>query len=176
MLIATLRGLNSACPCHRCLVKKSDLFAMGTQADWSTRTLGIRKDNHERQQVIDDCRNIIRTGMAIDTDRIKTLLSSTSMTPVTVSDPLIHSDSPRRRCSIIFGSKNAFSRLSHLRFDIFAALTVDLMHEFELGVWKSLFTHLLRLLDASSSRSQTPIAELDSRCVALGKVTLNSCQ
>ena len=25
---------------------------------------------------------------------------------------------------------------------------VDLMHEFELGVWKSLFIHLLRMLNA----------------------------
>lgn len=25
-------------------------------------------------------------------------------------------------------------------------LVVDLMHEFELGVWKSVFTHLVRLL------------------------------
>jgi len=27
-------------------------------------------------------------------------------------------------------------------------LVVDLLHEFELGVWKAIFTHLLRLLDA----------------------------
>lgn len=27
-------------------------------------------------------------------------------------------------------------------------LVVDLMHEFELGVWKALFVHLLRILNA----------------------------
>lgn len=27
-------------------------------------------------------------------------------------------------------------------------LVVDLMHEFELGVWKALFIHLLRILNA----------------------------
>jgi hypothetical protein len=26
-------------------------------------------------------------------------------------------------------------------------LVVDLMHEFELGVWKAIFIHLLRILD-----------------------------
>lgn len=29
-------------------------------------------------------------------------------------------------------------------------LVVDLMHEFELGVWKSLFVHLLRILSAQN--------------------------
>lgn len=31
-------------------------------------------------------------------------------------------------------------------------MVVDLMHEFELGVWKVLFTHLVRILHAASSR------------------------
>jgi hypothetical protein len=85
MLIATLRGLNSTCPCHRCFVQKGDLHAMGTQEDWYTRTESLRQDDRQRQQVIDDCRKIIHEGMAIDTDKIKVLLSSKSMTPVDVS-------------------------------------------------------------------------------------------
>lgn len=36
-----------------------------------------------------------------------------------------------------------------LDFDPSKMLVVDLMHEFELGVWKMLFTHLIRLLYAS---------------------------
>lgn len=39
-------------------------------------------------------------------------------------------------------------------------LVVDMMHEFELGVWKSVFTHLIRLLTAVG---HTMVAELDSR-------------
>lgn len=31
-------------------------------------------------------------------------------------------------------------------------LLVDLMHEFELGVWRALFIHLLRLLQAVDPR------------------------
>jgi hypothetical protein len=31
---------------------------------------------------------------------------------------------------------------------------VDLLHEFELGVWKSLFTHLIRILYAAASGGQ----------------------
>lgn len=33
-------------------------------------------------------------------------------------------------------------------FDFFLMLVVDLLHEFELGVWKAIFTHLLRMADS----------------------------
>ena len=39
----------------------------------------------------------------------------------------------------------------------------DILHEFELGVWKSLFTQLIRLLYAAGKGSETRVAELDSR-------------
>jgi hypothetical protein len=41
-------------------------------------------------------------------------------------------------------------------------LVVDFMHEFELGVWKTLFTHLIRILYASAPGGQL-VAELDER-------------
>ena len=41
-------------------------------------------------------------------------------------------------------------------------LVVDLMHEFELGVWKALFIHLLRLLFAIDP---SLLNKLDHRCV-----------
>jgi hypothetical protein len=46
-------------------------------------------------------------------------------------------------------SQNAFAeRLGPLGFDCFSMLVVDLLHEFELGVFKSVFKHLIRLLYA----------------------------
>ena len=42
-------------------------------------------------------------------------------------------------------------------FDIMAP---DLMHEFELGVWKSVFAHLIRLLHVVG---RCAVAELDDR-------------
>jgi hypothetical protein len=39
---------------------------------------------------------------------------------------------------------------------------VDLMHEFELGVWKAVFTHLIRILYAASPGGRL-VAELDRR-------------
>ena len=35
-----------------------------------------------------------------------------------------------------------------LGFDVFEILLPDLLHEMELGVWKSLYIHLLRILDS----------------------------
>jgi len=41
-------------------------------------------------------------------------------------------------------------------------LVIDLLHEFELGVWKAIFIHLLRMLD---SLKNSKLHELDRRCV-----------
>jgi hypothetical protein len=45
--------------------------------------------------------------------------------------------------------QNVFSeRLAKYGFDFHSMFVVDLLHEFELGVWKATFTHLLRVLYA----------------------------
>ena len=57
--------------------------------------------------------------------------------------------------------ENAFSqRLSALGFNFFSIFVPDLLHEFELGVWKALFTHLLRVLYAYGGDG---ISELNQR-------------
>jgi hypothetical protein len=43
---------------------------------------------------------------------------------------------------------------------MFSMFVVDLLHEVELGVWKSLFIHLLRILE---SVNQGLVHELDLR-------------
>lgn len=42
-------------------------------------------------------------------------------------------------------------------------MVVDLMHEFELGVWKVLFTHLIRILHAASNRPGALVDILNTR-------------
>ena len=47
--------------------------------------------------------------------------------------------------------QNAFSdKLSPLDFNLFDMVVVDLLHEIELGVWKAVFIHLLRLLECEN--------------------------
>jgi len=49
--------------------------------------------------------------------------------------------------------QNAFSeKLSPLEFKMFPMLVVDLLHEFEIGIWKAVFIHLLRLLDSLNKK------------------------
>jgi hypothetical protein len=43
-------------------------------------------------------------------------------------------------------------------------MVVDLLHEFELGVWKSLFTHLIRILEAID---RSKLIELNVRWVTI---------
>jgi len=44
--------------------------------------------------------------------------------------------------------QNAFSQvLSEFGFNFFKILTVDLLHEYELGLWKDFFTHIIRILE-----------------------------
>ena len=44
-------------------------------------------------------------------------------------------------------------------------MVVDLMHEFELGVWKVLLTHLIHILYAASERPGVLVDELNTRYV-----------
>ena len=39
-------------------------------------------------------------------------------------------------------------RLAEFLVNFFRVFLVDLLHEFELGVWKAIFTHLLCILNA----------------------------
>lgn len=60
--------------------------------------------------------------------------------------------------------KNVFSSLCDEGFEITEILAVDILHEFELGVWKSVLEHLLRMLFAISSDT---VRELNERYLAL---------
>lgn len=50
-------------------------------------------------------------------------------------------------------------------------LVPDILHEFELGVWKSLFTHLIRILYSASKGSDELVNELDQRLVSLNSIS-----
>lgn len=44
--------------------------------------------------------------------------------------------------------QSVFSKpLREVNDDLYKLLAVDLLHEFELGVWKAVLVHLLRILD-----------------------------
>jgi len=57
-------------------------------------------------------------------------------------------------------SECIFKQASGICFNMFGMLAVDLMHEVELGVWKAVFIHLLRVLDCQNESLKY---ELDRR-------------
>lgn len=57
--------------------------------------------------------------------------------------------------------QNAFSQvLRQFGLDFFKLIAPDLLHEFELGVWKAVFIHLVRILHAEGGGK---IQELNRR-------------
>jgi hypothetical protein len=97
-----------------------------------------RVDDETWRRKIDVTREIIYIkNYAVDSDAVETILKAQSLVP----------------------TRNTFSqKLSKFGFNPFLMFVIDLMHEFELGVWKALFIHLLRILNAAD---KTLVDELD---------------
>jgi hypothetical protein len=104
-------------------------------------------------------REFIASGHTVDGAKVENTLGEGSWVPILVS--AIFSGAFLSTQTIC--SKNRFvHKLGKFGLDPFRMLVVDLMHECELGTWKALFTHLIRLLYALPQGSQL-VAILDSR-------------
>ncbi|KDN43598.1 hypothetical protein RSAG8_05975, partial [Rhizoctonia solani AG-8 WAC10335] len=134
VLLATIRN-GGNCLCPRCLVQKSVTSQVGTTQDMNIRKHKRRKDNNKYRNKVNDARDLIyEQGCPIQSKAVEDLLR-------------IYSN---KIC------QNAFSRLGgELGFNIFSALVVDQLHEVELGVWKALFKHLIRLVHLGGNRMIT---------------------
>ena len=76
---------------------------------------------------------------SIDSEHIDAILKEQSLVPTIVSSMV-----KVCRDGLILCHRNAFSeRLTPLGFHFFSMFVVDLMHDFELGIWKFLFIHLI---------------------------------
>ncbi|KZT12196.1 uncharacterized protein LAESUDRAFT_754689 [Laetiporus sulphureus 93-53] len=134
VLIACIRYL-ARCPCPRCLILKNDIAQMGSEVEMHRRA-HARTDNSSMHGIIERTRAwVFQKGIALNSKTISHLLNPKSLVT----------------------TRSAFSdRLASFGFNHYAMLVPDLMHEFELGVWKAIFTHLLRILYAEGhDRIQT---------------------
>ncbi|KAF8205902.1 hypothetical protein K438DRAFT_1578500, partial [Mycena galopus ATCC 62051] len=78
----------------------------------------------------------------------------------------IHDDKIR-----VNSRRNAFSLLTSFGLSIFDMLVPDLMHEFELGVWKATFTHL-RILVANGGDSVQGLNDRYRQVPTFGSATI----
>jgi hypothetical protein len=138
-------------------MKKGQLPEMGTRLDSIRRVTLARIDNGSYHYNITTARRFIyQSGYGLKSCAVENILKPASLTPTIVSlqyDGL--SQYLTAHC------QNTFSSHFHeYGFNVFSMLVPDLMHEFELGVWKSIFIHLLRLLSAVGGNA---IIQLNSR-------------
>ena len=126
----------------------SCIHNLGMSQDKTEQDTLAHIDDHVRQSRIQSAHaHIYDSTLGVTSMAVESLLKDQSLVPILV-------------CCCCFALslslngghplKNAFSnRLSSLGFNLFCMLVVDLMHEFELGIWKALFTHLICILSAS---------------------------
>lgn len=135
----------------------SRVSEMGTKRDVERRDILKRHDDVVKRTKVDSARKrIYNQGRNVNSVYVERLLKGQSLVPTRVS--------PKGYSAIISiflcYFKNAFSDFCvklpiprttlkrDLHFFLFAMLVVDFMHEWELGVWKALLIHLLRLVTA----------------------------
>ncbi|KAG6830763.1 hypothetical protein H0H92_014844 [Tricholoma furcatifolium] len=143
-LMATIR-MNGLLPCPRCMVAKADAHLVGQKRDRKNRVRLLRKDDSTHRSKITTARSkIYQENLAVDSAAVKRLL-------ILTYEPQAYNT-----------RQNAFSK--QLREELgptwFSMFVIDQMHEIELGVWKHLFIHLLRILE---SLEEPRIHELDRR-------------
>ncbi|KAG2737333.1 hypothetical protein P692DRAFT_20762048, partial [Suillus brevipes Sb2] len=138
VLIATIKDMGS-CPCPRCFVPKALFGFLGLFRDMRDRVASLRVYSLAK---VNEARNFIYNwGNTVDGSKVQATLGEGSWVPTV----------------------NAFvDKLGPLGFDSFRILVVDFMHECELGTWKVLFTHLVRLLYALPG-GDSLVAHLDNR-------------
>ncbi|KZT71629.1 hypothetical protein DAEQUDRAFT_665724 [Daedalea quercina L-15889] len=126
VLLACLRFLGR-CPCPRCYITKNDIFGMGSTADNQLRQ-NIRVDGQRLHSIIARIRSwVFKKGYNLASKLISRLLDPISILP----------------------RRSAFStRFADTGFNFYSMFVPDVLHEFELGVWKAIFIHLLRILYA----------------------------
>jgi hypothetical protein len=138
---------------------------MGKRRDLVQRETLVRVDDANHQNCIVAAReSIYKRNYAINSTAVENLLREDSLVPTVVC---IYSLLTAVISVKVFHFQNAFSsKLTQFGFCMFLMLVVDLMHEFELGVWKAVFIHLLRILDCQNESLKH---ELDRRYASYGQ-------
>ena len=136
------------------------MHKLGTHNDLRRRATTERVDDDDRRSKVDLVRKwIYEKGMSVTSVHVRRVLGSEALVPTRVSASTLPNS--RNTIDIFFIFQNAFSeKLSALGFDFYKMYLVDLLHEFELGVWRDIFKHLLRILYAHGSNA---ITELNQR-------------
>ncbi|KAF7323811.1 hypothetical protein MKEN_00602400 [Mycena kentingensis (nom. inval.)] len=132
-------------PCPRCRILKIDIPNTGKDHDLTKRK-DLRKNTVAwRGNVETARRKIFERGAAVNGDQVNDILAGDSYVPNTVNVYVYLSDPESD---------------SETNFNLFEMFVPDLLHEVELGVFKSVLIHLIRVLYALD---KTKVVQFDAR-------------
>ncbi|KAH9911827.1 uncharacterized protein BXZ73DRAFT_93312 [Epithele typhae] len=118
MLATALRPLSNH-PCHRCLIHKDKISETGSP--------GARLDDSEVHDRIEASRRAVFKGRSLAGKCVKHHLDDMALIPI----------------------RSALStRLSQFGVNTYRLFVPDVMHEFELGIWKATFQQLMGMLES----------------------------
>ncbi len=114
---------------------------MGMVNNMKRQMKKARVDSYQRQSWIEKVRRwIYQGGNVVDGKAVSDVLNRESLSPTWVRyDDCLDNDNMMTR------QQNAFSSALISLFNFYQMFVVDPLHEIELGTWKALFIHLLRL-------------------------------
>lgn len=146
--MATIRN-KGGCPCPRCKISLSETHLVGSKRDRKKRLIKRRVDDQDRRNAVLVARKAIYENLhcSITGTAVEAQLKEHSLVPTSV---WCYIWKPGIKYLTKIWLQNAFSdSLSKFGFDFCSIFHVDLMHEVELGVWRALFIHLLRILQVA---------------------------
>ena len=82
ILMAGIRNLG-LCPCPRCIIKKTDISALGTPMD-DKRRMKLRRNTHHFHTKVSIARDLIYKGCQINSKPVNHFLKEESLVPTTV--------------------------------------------------------------------------------------------
>ncbi|KAG2058593.1 hypothetical protein BDR06DRAFT_980408 [Suillus hirtellus] len=145
VLIATIHD-KEVCPCPWCFLPTSCFDQLGLKADILACIKSVCL--YLRDKVFAAREALYKLGTLIKGTAAEHLLKVFSLVP----------------------TLNTFNeRLGNLGLDFFPMLVVNLLHEFELGVFKYVFKHLIRLLYAINHKSVALLNECFHSILSFGK-------
>ncbi|TFK17135.1 hypothetical protein FA15DRAFT_650555 [Coprinopsis marcescibilis] len=134
----------TTCLCPQCLVPRSKAPELGTGNDRSYRELFKREDDVDTRETIDLARTkVYIEGRALTNKELnRDILGPKSLTP----------------------TRSAFSlQLGPAGLNVYSLFAPDLLHEFEIGVWKAVFFHLIRIIRSFGHEAQRKLQILNER-------------
>ncbi|KAH6896318.1 hypothetical protein BKA70DRAFT_1438538 [Coprinopsis sp. MPI-PUGE-AT-0042] len=147
IIVASIR-LKGTCPCPVCLIPLDKAHNLGMANDRLHRETQMRQDNPARQAMITEARRLIYdNNRSVNCKAVDRKLRDMSLVP----------------------TQNAFSeRFSSRGINFYQMIVADVLHEVELGIWKSLFLQVLRLLDTidKSAANKVDLRSVPSPLVA----------